>query len=294
MDIKVKAPPFRGITGWINSKPLTMEDLKGKVVLVDFWTYSCANSLRNIPTIIKWHKKYSRKGLVVIGVHSPEFGFEKEPKNVRAMVKELRIGYPVALDGDKRTWDSFENEYYPAQYLINSDGYISEVHFGETDIRDMEEAIQKELGVRGKLVDEPIHSYMFDQSVDTYCGFEKSTGLGSGLIRVKDKGCKYVDPGEHEKGLVYPEGSWSQERECLELMKPPGSISYRFYAREVGVVMGPSKKSAKAEVTIDGKRKQLKVDFPRMYTVFRSKRYGERELRIVFRGNVRVYSFCFA
>lgn len=294
MDIKLKSPQMKGIKGWLNSRPLSMEELRGKTVLVYFWTYSCQNSLRTIPAINRWHRRYSRKGLVVIGVHSPEFDFEKEPKNVERMVKELGICHLVALDSDRRTWDSFDNEYYPAQYLVNSDGYIAEVHFGEADMGDMEKAIQKELGVKGKLVDEPLHSYMFDQSVDTYCGFERNQGLGSGLIDVRNQGSKYVDPGQHERDVIYPEGSWSQEKECLELLKPPGAISYRFYAREVYVVMGPARKSAKAEVHVDGKKKGIKVDFPKSYAIFKSKRYADRELRMVFRGKVKIYAFSFA
>ncbi len=293
LDFKVKAPGFKGIKAWINSKPLDMEKLKGKVLLVDFWTYTCINCRRSIPYVKRWHEKYAKKGLVIVGVHSPEFGFEKEPKNVKAAVKELGIEYPVAMDSDMTTWDAFDNRYWPAKYLIK-DGDVIHVQFGEGRYEEFEKEIQAALGVSGKVEKGRAPGYMFDQSPETYAGFSRSRGLGSGLVCVK-KGCDvYVEPDEYEPGVIYPDGQWEQEREYLELKKAPGKISYRFNAREVNVVMGPAEKPVKADIFVDRiKKKTITIGSYKMYNVYKEKRYKERDLGIVFHGKARVYVFTF-
>ena len=293
-DLKVRAPPFKGIKAWINSKPLTMEKLKGKVVLVDFWTYTCINCIRSLPHLKKWHKKYAKKGLVIVGVHSPEFGFEKNLKNVKKAVRKSGIRYPVAVDSDKGTWESFDNEYWPAKYLIDREGFVADVQFGEGNYTTMEKSIQERLGISEKPEKEKYPGYMFDQSPETYAGFTRNYGLGSGLA-CDEKGCNvYVDPGEHNRDIIYPDGRWVQEKEYLELKKALGKIAYRFYARQVNMVMAPVSKPVKADIYINNKKTDtMKVDEPRMYTVFRSKKYSEKELSVRFHGKVRVFVYTF-
>lgn len=291
---RVKAPEFNGVGGWINSKPLSMEELKGKVVLIDFWTYSCVNCIRSLPYLKRWHEKYADKGLVIIGVHSPEFGFEAIKENVEQAVKRFGIQYPVALDGDKAMWAAYDNHYWPAKFLIGKDGYVAFAHFGEGDYTLTEKEIQDALGIKAKFENEDFHGYLFDQSTETYAGFGKSMGLGSGLACDKD-GCNvYIDPGEHEPNIIYPHGNWVQEGEFLELQKTPGQLSYSFNAREVNLVMAPVGKSASAEVFIDGKKTgKVTIDGPKMYTLYQEKKYAQKEMTIVFDGKVRVYAFTF-
>jgi thiol-disulfide isomerase/thioredoxin len=298
---KLRAPDFLGIRAWLNSKPLALESLGGKVVLVDFWTYTCINCIRTIPYVKKWHKDYAAKGLVVVGVHSPEFDFEKDVANVEAAVKDAGITYPVALDSRMETWSAYGNRYWPAKYLIDRDGYISYVSFGEGNYARTETAIQALLGLKRKAGKKKAGKaaqpdYMFDQSPETYAGFAKSYGLGSG-VACDEKGCNvYIDPGTHEMNTIYPHGRWVQESEYLELAQGPGNLSYRFNAREANVVVAPVKDAVKAEVFVGGKKAAtLKIDRPRLYNVFTDAKgkYRERELDIVFYGPVRAYAYTF-
>ncbi|MEM5430259.1 thioredoxin family protein [Cupriavidus oxalaticus] len=142
------APEFAGITQWLNSPPLSMQALRGKVVLVDFWTYSCVNCLNTLPHVKRWHDKYKDQGLVVVGVHTPEYGFEKSTANVQEAIKRLGVRYPVAQDNRYATWSAFQNQYWPALYLIDADGRIVYQHFGEGNYAETEAAIQKLLAQR--------------------------------------------------------------------------------------------------------------------------------------------------
>jgi thiol-disulfide isomerase/thioredoxin len=291
---RVRAPNFTGIKAWINSKPLELEKLKGKVVLVDFWTFSCINCIRSIPFLKKWHDKYSSKGLVIVGVASPEFVFEGEPGNVKEAAKQLGIVYPIAVDSNMKTWQAYDNHYWPAKYLIDKDGFIAYVHFGEGSYSETEMAIQKELGVKKAVEKENFPGYLFDQSPETYAGFGRNFGLGSGLVCDKN-GCNvYVDPGDHVMNVIYPHGEWVQEKEYLELKKNIGVLSFKFNAREANLVMEPVGKPVDAEIYINEKKVgEIKVDSAIMYSVYKDKKYGDRELKIVFKGKVKVYAFTF-
>jgi thiol-disulfide isomerase/thioredoxin len=291
---RVRAPSFTGIKAWINTRPLDMEKLKGKVVLVDFWTFSCINCLRTMPYMKKWHEKYSDRGLVIIGVASPEFEFEGEPKNVREAAEKLGIKYPIAVDSDMKTWQAYDNHYWPAKYLIDKDGFITYVHFGEGSYSETEMAIQKELGIKKKVEKEEFPGYLFDQSPETYAGFGRNFGLGSGLVCDKS-GCNvYVDPGDHVLNVIYPHGEWVQEKEYIELKKNIGVLSYRYNAREANMVMEPVGKPVDAEVFIDEKKvSDIRVDSSIMYKVHKDKKYGEHELKVIFKGKVKVYAFTF-
>ena len=291
--LKVKAPEFKDVK-WVNSKPIKLKDLKGKVVLIDFWTYSCINCRRTMAYLKKWYKKYRKKGLVIIGIHSPEFKFEEKEENVKKAIKELGIGYPVCLDNKRTMWEEYNNHYWPAKFLIDKEGNIEYANFGEGNYRDTEDAIQILLNMKAKLEKEKAPGYMFDQSPETYAGFLRNQGLGSGLVCDK-KGCSvYVDNNKHEPNVIYPDGRWEQDKEYLELKNAPGKISYYFNAREVNIVMAPVGKPVQADVFIDNKKKQtIRINSPGMYTVFKDKKYKERDLGIVFKGKVRIYVFTF-
>ena len=296
IELKVKAPDLTGIKAWINSQPLVMDKLKGKVVVLDFWTYTCINCLRTIPYVERWHEKYSDSGLVVIGVHTPEFLFEAELNNVKKAVKDLGITYPVALDSDHETWEAYTNSYWPSKYLIDKEGNVVHVLFGEGGYSDFEGRIQEALGVKEQTEKDQYPTYMMDQSPETYMGYIRNGGLGSGLACDKS-GCDvYIDPGEHERDVIYPNGQWVQEMEYIELKKAPGQLAFRFNSREFNAVMGPTdaKKSVNARIIVDGKDTgTVKIDAYRMYTLFEHKRYEERELVLLFDGPVRVFVFTF-
>jgi thiol-disulfide isomerase/thioredoxin len=290
---KIKAPELRGIKAWINSDELKIEDLRDKVVLLDFWTYTCTNCQRTIPYLNKWYKKYKNKDFIIIGVHSPEFEFEKNVENVRNAVKKMKIKYPVAVDSNLSSWNAFENRYWPAKYII-VDGFVEYVHFGEGNCESTEKALQHFLGLEKRTEKQKFKGVMPDQSPETYAGFEKNEGLGSGLVKDKKGNDIWVRPKELSPNVIYPEGRWEQERRYLELKKAPGKLTYLFNAREVNVVIEPVGKKVEADVFVDYKKKKtIKITAPDNYRVFKSPKYAYRELGIIFRGKARVYCLTF-
>ena len=291
---RIRAPELRGISGWANSEPLTLAGLEGKTVMLEFWAYTCVNCLRALPHVQKWHEKYSGKGLVVIGVHSPQFSFEADGNNAMEAIRRLGIRFPVALDGSLSTWNAYENRYWPARFIIDPEGYISFAHFGEGDYTLTEKMIQDHLGIKAKFEKEDAPGYLFDQSPGTYAGFRVNTGLGSGLVEDGKGRGVYLDQGEHDRDVIYPNGQWVQESEYLELKNPPGQIAYRFNAREANLILEPLGKGASAEIFIDGKKAgAISIDRPDIYNVFKDKKYKERELSVNFSGNVRLYALTF-
>ncbi|MBN1170237.1 redoxin domain-containing protein [Candidatus Micrarchaeota archaeon] len=289
---KIKAPEFADVK-WLNSKPVRIKDLKGKVILINFWTSSSINCHRTMPYLKKWHQKYHKKGLAIIGIHSPEFAFEEKEDIVKKAVRELGLKYPVCMDNKMRMWSLYNNRYWPATFLIDKEGNIEYVHFGEGMYEDTEDAIQILLGIQGKKEKENLLDYMFDQTPQTYAGFLRNRGLGSGLIS-GSKYNYYVDRNEHVPGIIYPDGRWEQEKEYIELKNSPGKLSFRFNAREVNIVIVPLGKSVRADIFIDNrKKKAIAINKPGIYNVFRDKKYRERDLGLVFRGKARVYVFTF-
>jgi cytochrome c biogenesis protein CcdA/thiol-disulfide isomerase/thioredoxin len=259
-------PSLSGATAWLNSPPLTPRELRGKVVLVDFWTYSCINCLRSLPYIRAWAQKYKDHGLVVIGVHSPEFAFEKDIDNVRRAVRDLGVTYPVALDSNLAIWQAFNNEYWPAHYFIDAQGRIRHHHFGEGEYADSERVIQKLLaeagyrdvpsgvvnpqagGVQAAADDTDI------QSPETYVGYGRGAGFGSGQP-YPDVTHFYATPASLARNLWGLTGAWTIGREKTVLDHAPGSIVYRFHARDLHLVLGPTAdgKPVRFRVTLDGK-----------------------------------------
>jgi len=259
-------PPLSGAVEWLNSPPLTREGLKGKVVLIDFWTYSCINCLRSIPYVKAWAEKYKDQGLVVIGVHTPEFAFEKSVANVKNAVADLKISYPVAIDSNYAIWRAFGNEYWPAHYFIDAEGRIRHHHFGEGDYGESEKIIQTLLHEAGeKTVSSGVVSVKASgaevasdaasvRSPETYIGYERAENFVSPGGAARDKPHSYAEgsPRLNEWGLL---GDWTVKAEYAELNKKDGSIIFKFHARDLHLVLGPPPdgKTIRFLVKIDGK-----------------------------------------
>ncbi|MEO8003520.1 MAG: cytochrome c biogenesis protein DipZ [Betaproteobacteria bacterium] len=258
-------PSLAGANTWLNSPPLSAEALKGKVVLVDFWTYSCINCVRSIPYVRGWAEKYKDQGLVVIGVHAPEFAFEKNVDNVRKAVADFKIGYPVAIDNDFAIWRAFGNQYWPAHYFIDANGQIRHHHFGEGDYEASERVIQQlltEAGKPGVSTDlvavnasgaEAAPAKQDVLSPETYVGYGRAKNFTSAGGMVRDGRQTYVarTPQINEWGLT---GSWTVGAEHAVLNEKGGGIVYKFHARDLHLVLGPGSKGkpVRFKVTIDG------------------------------------------
>ncbi len=258
-------PPLTGATTWINTPPLTTEQLRGKVVVVDFWTYSCINCIRSIPYVRAWAEKYKDQGLVVIGVHTPEFAFEKSEANVRQNIQRLGIDYPVAMDNDFAIWRAFKNQYWPAHYFIDAQGQIRHHHFGEGDYAGSERVIQqllKEAGAAGVANDvvrvqangaEAAADMGQVGSPETYVGYARAENFRSpgGLARDGVKTYAGAPLQLNDWSLA---GDWRVTREHADLQKAGGRVAFRFKARDLHLVMGPSQTGAtpRFRVTIDG------------------------------------------
>nr|WP_314121297.1 cytochrome c biogenesis protein DipZ [uncultured Brevundimonas sp.] len=258
-------PPLTGATTWLNSPPLTAEQLRGKVVVVDFWTYSCINCIRSIPYVRAWAEKYKDQGLVVIGVHTPEFAFEKSEANVRQNIQRLGITYPVAMDNDFAIWRAFKNQYWPAHYFIDAKGQIRHHHFGEGDYAGSERVIQqllKEAGaanVAGGVVAvqakgaEAAADMAQVASPETYVGYARAENFRSPGGLASDAVKTYVAAPLQLNDWSLA-GDWRVTREHADLQKAGGRVAFRFKARDLHLVMGPSASGGQARfrVRIDG------------------------------------------
>ena len=251
---------------WLNSPPLTASALHGKVVLVHFWTYTCINWLRTQSYLRAWADKYKDKGLVVIGVHTPEFRFEKNLDNVRREAKALRVDYPVAVDSEYAIWRAFNNNYWPAQYFIDAQGRVRHTHFGEGAYDQSEMVIQRLLmeagtsGIGDELVVVDARGFEVPadwaslKSPENYVGYERTEGFVSPGGAARDKSRMYELPARFGRNDWALSGEWTIKRDAAELNKPNGRIAYRFHARDLHLVMGPATPgtSVKFRVLIDG------------------------------------------
>jgi thiol-disulfide isomerase/thioredoxin len=270
LPVEGTLPSLAGATEWINSPPLTAEGLRGKVVVIDFWTYSCINWLRTLPHVRAWADKYKDQGLVVIGVHSPEFDFEKDPANVRKAVKDMRVGYPVAIDSSHAIWRAFENQYWPAIYVIDAQGRIRHHHFGEGGYDRSERVIQQLLaeagsgGVGSDLVSpdglgaEAEADWDNLRSPETYVGYGRAERFTSRGGAVPEKSHVYTVPSRLKLNDWALSGDWAAKSEFAMLNKPGGRIAFRFHARDLHLVMGPAVQGSQVRfrVLIDGKAPQ--------------------------------------
>jgi cytochrome c biogenesis protein CcdA/thiol-disulfide isomerase/thioredoxin len=265
LAVEGNLPALSGAVEWLNSSPLTAAQLQGKVVLVDFWTYSCINCLRELPYVQAWAAKYQDKGLVVIGVHSPEFAFEKDLGNVHQAVADLKIGYPVAVDNNYAIWRAFNNEYWPALYFVDAKGQIRHHHFGEDDYDGSEKVIQQLLAESGASLGstdlasvrgagaEQAPDLADMQSSETYIGWAKADNFVSPGGAVQDSDHVY-SPGKPALNEWSLAGDWTIGAEQATLGQPGGRIVYRFHARDLHLVLGPGPagKPVRFSVTIDG------------------------------------------
>jgi len=322
-----KAPPeggfpsLGGASAWLNSQPLTPDTLRGKVVLINFCTYSCINWLRSLPYVRAWSERYKDQGLVVIGVHTPEFGFEKDLGNVRRAVKEMRIAYPVALDNDRAIWRAFNNEYWPALYFIDAQGNIRHHQFGEGDYERSERTIQQLLTAAGtgnvsqELIS--IHAGGIEaaadwnnlQSPENYVGYARTENFASPGGAAEDQPRVYTVPTRLGLNHWALSGNWTMGRQATVLNKDKGRIAYRFHARDLHIVMGPAVKEAPVQfrVLLDGQPPGaghgLDVDakgngivtWPRLYQLIRQPLpIADRQFEIEFLGpGVETFAFTF-
>ena len=319
LPVEGQMPSIDGATQWLNSAPLTAASLRGKVVVVDFWTYSCINCIRALPYTRAWADKYKDHGLVVIGVHSPEFAFEKDPGNVRDAVKNFDIRYPVALDNDYAIWKAFSNEYWPAHYFIDAKGQIRHHHFGEGEYQQSEDVIRQlltEAGYKdlpGGYVQpnakgaEAAGSGDYDRSPETYVGYARTANFAGKIAH--DDAWNYHAPAELQSGQWTLDGRWTVNEEDAQLDKPGGRIVYRFRGRDLHLVLGPASdnKPIRFRVRIDGKAPAQDhgsdidadgngtVTEQRLYQLIRqSNGSGERLFEIEFLDpGVKAYAFTF-
>lgn len=246
-----RAPEFSDISSWINSPPLKMSELRGKVVLIDFWSYSCINCLRTIPYLNHWYEVYKDKGLVIIGVHSPEFAFEHLRDNVLHAVKRYRILYPVALDNNFATWRAYSNSFWPASYLIDQDGRIRYRHFGEGNYTETENAIRTLLDLAPLDNAGPKHTLHVNQTPEIYLGSDRAANYSPEIKLQLDQRAIYNLEGkvvEDEVGLI---GPWKIERQAIVAAGPQAAIVLNFLAGKVHLVLS-GKSTKPITLLLDG------------------------------------------
>jgi cytochrome c biogenesis protein CcdA/thiol-disulfide isomerase/thioredoxin len=265
LGVEGTLPPLDGLGPWINSAPLTRESLRGKVVVIDFWTYSCINCLRSIPYVRAWYQQYAKDGLVVIGVHAPEFAFERNPDNVRQAVKDLGIHYPVALDNNYKLWSALNNHYWPAHYFVDAKGRVRFHHFGEGGYEMSERVIRQLLAESGRA---PMTAAMARpvmagaeakaaldtlKSPETYVGYTRADRFASPGGLIHDRQTRYL-PGPLELNDWALEGGWMVGKQSARSASPGAKIDYRFHARDLHLVLGsPGGRPVRFKVTLDGK-----------------------------------------
>lgn len=305
LAVPYKAPDFAGITTWLNSPPLTMQGLRGKVVLVDFWTYSCINCIRTLPYITAWGKKYRDKGLVIVGVHSPEFAFEKNPANVRAAVQRFGIRYPVALDNDLSTWVNFQNRYWPAHYLIDRQGRVVYTHFGEGDYDVTEDNIRYLLGLKGEAAPMPAAApYAPGQTPETYLGYGRAERFAGGDPLKEDVAADYRFPKRLDRHAWALDGEWRVGAERITAGRG-AALRLHFYARKVFLVLGSATgEPVTARLLLNGKpvgasagrdaaNGVVKIDGHRLYELVDQGELGDGELTIEADPGLTAYAFTF-
>ena len=246
--VESRLPPLHGATGWLNSEPLTPAGLLGKVVLVDFWTYTCINWLRTLGYVRAWAHAYADDGLVVIGAHTPEFWFEREVENVRWAAQTMNVDYPIAIDSEYAVWDAFANRYWPAVYIADKEGRIKHHHFGEGGYEECERVVQGLLGVKGRdfvsVADEGFEAqadWSNLKSPETYLGWERADRRDEDSTRLR----------LNHWALS---GDWTEQPQGVALTEGGGGIVFRFHARDVNLVMGPPDRGASVRfrVLVDG------------------------------------------
>ena len=320
----VRAPEFPPDVEWLQGGTQRMADLRGKVVLLDFWDYTCVNCLRTLPYVKEWHRRYDSLGLRVIGVHAPEFSFARESANVLRAVREQGIEYPVVLDNDYAIWQAYANRYWPAKYLVDGQGYLRYFHFGEGAYGETEQAIQAllretfpEILLPGLM--EPVRdedrpgAACYRVSPELYLGYARGM-LGNVRDVTPDKPAAYRDPGMHTDGYAYLDGEWLLTGEYLA--RPAGAsgesrLVVPYMAKDVNLVVHPPTYGGAATVSVmqdgaplaaddagadvaAGATSTITVDTPRMYRLVNNREIGRHELTLATRSDgVALYAFTF-
>ena len=304
LSLEGRFPPMEGATGWLNSPPLTPDALRGKVVAVDFCTYTCINWLRTLPYVRAWSENYADQGLVVVGVHTPEFSFEHDAENARRALAEMHVEFPIALDSDYAVWNAFTNHYWPALYLIDADGKIRHHRFGEGDYERSEKMIQQLLADAGaehadrEIVDvvgtgpEAPADWEHLESPESYLGFQQAQSFASPGGIAAERSRVYQVPDRLALNEWALSGEWTIGPESAVSRGPNARIAFRFHARDVHLVIGPADPGSAIgfRVFVDGRPATDahgsdvgadgtgKVDFPRMYQLVRQR--GSIESRL--------------
>ncbi len=321
----VHAPEFPPNVTWLQGGPLRMADLRGKPVLIDFWDYTCVNCLHTLPYVKEWARRYETHGLKVIGVHAPEFAFARDSGNVLRAVREHDIQYPVVLDNDYAIWQAYANRYWPAKYLIDGNGYLRYLHFGEGAYAETEQAIQALLkesfpelllpGIMAPVRDEDATGAVcYRVTPELYLGYQRGA-IGNVAGVEPDKPATYRDPGKHIDGYFYLEGDWLLSGEYLA--RPAGAqaesrLTVPYMAKEVNVVLHPptyggsatisieqdgrplSAEDAGADVTSGAATSVITVDTPRMYRLISNRDIDRHELTLrTTSDGVAMYAFTF-
>jgi thiol-disulfide isomerase/thioredoxin len=324
------APELDGGVRWINSTPLKLSSLRGKAVLIDFWEYTCVNCLRTLPYLKEWHRRYKDKGLVIIGVHTPEFQFARSEENVAAAVKEFGLEYPIVVDSNYAIWKAYSNRFWPAKYLCDARGRVAYYHFGEGGYGETEQQIQillRQINPRVELPplmeavraeDQP-GKVCYPTTPELYVGYER--GLAEATLGNREgyspgRAILYHDPGSHEDGMIYAQGQWKNTPEAFISARtsryPRDWIAVRYHAIEANAVMKPEKGApVRLWIYQDGKpvpekdrgkdvqadeqgRTFVMVDKPRMYNLLKNAAFGQHELRLaVSQPGLGIYSFTF-
>ncbi len=284
------APDFQGITAWLNSPPLTIGGLRGKVVLIDFWTYSCINCLRALPHVEAWYARYRSRGLVVVGVHTPEFAFEHSLTNVRKAVHRYGVQYPVPLDNGYDTWNAYANQYWPAEYLIDKRGHVRHAHFGEGEYGHTEQLIRTLLGVnRGRMTHVADTTPTELMTPETYLGSARIQRYAGLPIRPNKPATYHFPPTLRQNELAYA-GRWTIGEERA-VPSAGARLRLRFFAKKVFLVLGGR---GSVRVSVDGKpQRTVRVTGDRLYTLVDSPHELDALLELRFTGGVSAYAFTF-
>ncbi len=312
------APNLTGITGYINTTPQDLQaKMKDKVVLYDFWTYSCINCLRTLPFLKSWNDKYADKGLLIIGVHSPEFEFEKDINNVKMAVQKYNITYPVVLDSDHSTWDAFSNRYWPAEYITDDLGHIRHTHFGEGEYDQTEQVIQQLLDQRAKrlglnatadqsLVNLQEHEFSLFETPELYFGYNFADGrnyFGNTEGFEPEKTVNYTIPSDLQKDHFYLGGQWQNLQDGMKLASDNGKIVLPYTAQDVHIVA--SGHGTGIQILLDGKPVTSNdagqdtkdsvavISENRLYNIISSKQAGSHTLTIIGQPGFEIYTFTF-
>ena len=313
-----KAPDLVGISGYINTTPEQLQaKIKDKVVLYDFWTYSCINCIRTFPYLKAWNDKYADKGLLIIGVHSPEFEFEKDLSNVKMAAQKYGLTYPIVLDSDHMTWDAFSNRYWPAEYITDDLGHIRHTHFGEGEYDQTEKVIQQLLDQRAKrlglnttadqsLVNLQAHDFSLFETPELYFGYDFADGrdyLGNSEGFQPDKTVSYTIPSDLQKDHFYLDGQWQNLHDSMKLSSDNGKIVLPYTAQDVHIVASgvgtgiqillDGKPVTNDDAGQDAKNGTALISEHRLYNIISSKQAGSHTVTIIGHPGFEIYTFTF-